>query len=465
MLKTASPASMALVHSNGNYKVPPHIVLLNSKLLDVYAGRIKRLIISLPPQHGKSELVSKYFPVWYLGHRPNDQFVMATYSADYASEWGGKAKELFKDLAPSYFGLKPSKKGTDNKWGINNFTGGMRAVGARGMLTGKKANILLIDDPVKNDEEALSPTYRNKTWNWYIATAYPRLAPGGAVIIVMTRWHDDDLVGRILDSKTGKNFEVVNIPAIAEENDILGRLPGEALWSSQYSIEELRDKRDTLGEYWFSAEYQQKPIAGEYTIFKEEYWQYYDERVVIPYEFKVQTWDTAYEEGDNNAFSVCATWGIRDKCAYLIDIYEKRITFPDLEKQVTIQYNIHKPNLILIEDAASGKSLIPTIQKFTHLPVRGVQPMNKVVRAHAVSPFIEQGKVLLPANAIWKHSFIKQHSEFPFGKFKDQVDTTTITLQFLFDVLNDVPANTQTRTSTGDRSERRERKTRTKFSH
>jgi predicted phage terminase large subunit-like protein len=438
MLKTASPASMAHVLTKGSYLTPKHVNRINAKLLDIFAGRINRLIITMPPRHGKSELVSKYFPVFWLGHRPDDWFVLTSYQADFAGEWGNKAKELFSIIGKDYFNkTTKTRSGSAYRWYVKNYSGGMKSTGVGGPLTGSGADLLLIDDPIKNDSEAMSLTYRNKIWDWFRATAYTRLSSKGAIVIMMTRWHHDDLVGRLLDSDEFGNWELLSLPAIAGENDPLGRMPGEALWPEKFDIDKLNDIKNVLGPFWFSALYQQEPIASEYQIFKTEWWQFYDEIDLSNFEFIVQTWDTAHKEKQTNDFSVCATWGIKNKSAYLINILNKRLSFPDLEKMAVTQYNIFKPRIILIEDASSGQDLIPTLKQYTRLPIKAVAPVNKIIRAHRVTPLIEKGKIYLPKFASWLPEFINQHSQFPNAKHDDIVDTTTMTLEFLTNFLID----------------------------
>lgn len=427
---------MAHVLTKGSYLTPKHVNRINAKLLDIFAGRINRLIITMPPRHGKSELVSKYFPVFWLGHRPDDWFVLTSYQADYAGEWGNKAKELYTEIGPDYFNQSVKKRsGSAYRWCINNHIGGMKSTGVGGPLTGSGADLLLIDDPVKNESEALSLTYRNKVWDWFRATAYTRLSPKGAVVIMMTRWHYDDLVGRVLNSDEFGDWHVLSLPAIAGENDPIGRLPGEALWPEKYDIDKLNDIKNVLGPFWFSSLYQQEPIASEYQIFKSEWWQFYEESDVSSFEFVIQTWDTAHKEKQTNDFSVCATWGVANKRAYLINIYQARLSFPDLEKMAVAQYNIYKPRIILIEDASSGQDLIPTLRKFTRLPIKEIKPVNKTIRAHAVTSLLESGKVFIPKYASWLPEFINQHSQFPNAKHDDIVDTTTISLEFLTNLL------------------------------
>ena len=277
ILKTASPATMAMHITKGRYQIAPHINILNKKLLDVAGGRIKRLIVNMPPRHGKSELISRYFPAWYLGTYPDRRIILVSYEAGFAASWGRKTKELLEEHGEDLFGIKLNRlSNSAYRWDVLGQEGGLNATGVGGAITGKGANVLIIDDPVKNDEQANSKTYRDKTYDWFRATAYTRLEPDGAIIVIMTRWHFDDLAGRLInDPDSDDKWEVLSFPAIAKENDSLGRDEGVPLWEYRYPVDKLNKIKSQIGSYWFSALYQQQPIATEYQIFKTEWWKEY----------------------------------------------------------------------------------------------------------------------------------------------------------------------------------------------
>lgn len=192
------PAGFAVYVSNGVWQLQPHLHHLNLKLLDVAKGRCPRLIINMPPRHGKSELVSKHFPAWYLGTYPRKKIILASYEATFAQTWGRAARDLLDEYGQEIFGVGVNQNTRAAGYWMTTEGGHMWSVGVGGAVTGKGTDLLIIDDPVKNDQEANSPTYREKTWNWYRATARTRLQPGGAIIIIQTRWHCDDLTGRLL---------------------------------------------------------------------------------------------------------------------------------------------------------------------------------------------------------------------------------------------------------------------------
>ncbi len=428
-LARINPALCAHIVSNKSFLIPQHIRLLSEKLVDVANGKIKRLMINMPPRHGKSELISKYFPFWYLGLNPKNHIMLSSYETEFAASWGKKAKDLMTVYGESLFDVK-IEKGSNSKykWLIKDFQGGLEAVGVGAGLTGKGADILIIDDPVKNNEQAMSVTYRNKAWDWYVSSALTRLEPNGAIIFVMTRWHYDDLAGRILENDN-ENWTVVDLPAIADENDVLGRSKGDALWNRRFDIDKLLKLKKNLGSYWFSCLYQQKPIASEYQIFKPSWWQFYKERPSCS--IIIQTWDTAFKQGQENDFTVCATWGLSGNNFYLIDILRGKYLFPELKKIVVSQATMHNPKLILIEDAASGQSLIQELRKSTSLPISPVKTSSKEIRAHIISPLLEASQVFVPEGKIWLADFINEHSNFPNDKHDDIVDTTTMSLGYL----------------------------------
>jgi hypothetical protein len=245
-------------------------------------------MVFMPPRHGKSELVSRWFPAWLMLNFPDWRVMLASYEASFASSWGKKARDIFEFWA-SYIGLRvdPSK-GASEWWEVQrrianqqwrNTGGAMYSVGVGGGLTGKGGNVVIIDDPIKNAEESMSMTMRQKSFDWYLSTLSTRAEPDGATIIVQTRWHDDDLSGRILKeaSQIGEDWKVISLPALAGENDPLNRNVGEALWPERYDEPTLRKTEEKIGPYWFSALYQQSPIPEGKSIFQPQWlgrWTY-----------------------------------------------------------------------------------------------------------------------------------------------------------------------------------------------
>ncbi len=222
-----NPAEFAHRASGGRWICAPHLELLNRSLMDVASGVIKRLMICMPPRHGKSEFTSKYFPAWYLGTFPDRRIILTSYEAEFAKEWGRKVRDILQEHGQSYFGVsvRPDTSAA-NRWNLTGRAGGMVTSGVGGPITGKGADLLIIDDPVKNAEEADSETYRNRAWEWYTSTAYTRLEPGGALILIQTRWHEDDLAGRILEAMEGggEQWHVLSLPALSETGEVFAEM-------------------------------------------------------------------------------------------------------------------------------------------------------------------------------------------------------------------------------------------------
>jgi predicted phage terminase large subunit-like protein len=302
--------------------------------------------------------------------------------------------------------------------------GGMATAGMGGPLTGKGFKVGIIDDPLKNNEEAMSAVIRQKHKDWYLSTFLTRAEPDAAIVIIMTRWHDDDLAGWLLKEQPGQ-WEVINFPAIAEGEDILGRKEGEALWPERYPLPVLQGLKANLGSYWWSAMYQQRPEPEGGGIIKRAWWQYY--KVAPPKIFQFfWSWDTASKTGEENDWSVGQLWGIKDNAYYLLKQVRARLEYPDLKRTIIQQFNAHPANGILIEDKSSGQSVIQDLRRDTRLPIIAVEPIkDKVTRAHIASPTIEAGKCFLPEDAPWIADFIDEVAHFPKAAHDDQVDCTT----------------------------------------
>ena len=264
-----------------DYDVSGHHQLIADKLEAVERGDITRLMLFLPPRHGKSELGSIQFPAWYLGKNPRKEIICCSYTSDLAVDFGRKVRNLVDSTEyNNIFGVKLRQDSkAANKWNTTQ-NGSYVAVGVGGPITGRGADVMIIDDPLKNRKEADSPLVREQIWKWYISTAYTRLSPTGAVILIMTRWHDADLAGRLVDEakKGGDKWHIVSFPAIALKDEKLGnkfvRKMGDALWQSRFSIEKLNQTRDVLGTYEWASLYQQSPITDESIEFKQEWFKY-----------------------------------------------------------------------------------------------------------------------------------------------------------------------------------------------
>lgn len=410
-------------------------------LESVVQGTTKRLIISVPPRHGKSLLSSILFPAWALGRSPDTRIIACSYSADLSYTFSRQARNLL--ASPEYRGIFPDVQVAQDARAVGQWElaaphrGGYVSAGVGGSITGKGAHILLIDDPVKDRDEANSASILDRKWDWYTSTAYTRLEGQGAVILIMTRWSDDDLAGRLLkamqDNGDADQWETVHLPALAESDDILGREIDEALWPEKYSTAELRRIAVNVGSRDFAALYQQRPSPAGGSIFQREWWKRYATFDRSQASQVIQVWDTAFKATQTADYSVCTTWALTPAGAYVLDMFRARVEFPELKRTAVDLHARWQPVAVLIEDKASGQSLIQELNRDTPIPVIPVPVgTDKVTNAHAVTPYIEAGRVFVPESAPWVGDFLEEHASFPNGKHDDIVDCTSMALKRLF---------------------------------
>ena len=324
-----------------SYVIGKHHALIASYLEAVEDGRINRLMICMPPRNGKTLLTSEFFSAWYMGRNPSDQIIFCTYSQERATDVGKKVRNqlidplfnrIFPDCSISQDSKSVSKVGT-------NAGGSFFAVGIGGALTGRGANLMILDDVIKGPEEADSEIFRAKMKDWYESIIYTRLMPKSAIIIINTRWHLDDLSGWQLREHADEGWVVLSLPAIAiNDEDILGRKAGDPLWPEAFSLERLLKIKKAIGTRAWNCLYQQNPIGKEGSIVKYEWLRYYDK---LPKKFKriVQSWDTAFKPQQINDPSVCITFGETKTDYYVLDVFSKRMKYPDLKRAVIRQYN------------------------------------------------------------------------------------------------------------------------------
>jgi predicted phage terminase large subunit-like protein len=414
------------------YELVQHLNLITDHLEAVEQGEISRLLITTPPRHGKTMLTSEFFPAWYLGRNPEKFIIFITYSQERANDVGRKVRNQLTD--PLHQSIFPNCKISEDSAASNKFNtnqnGAYYAVGVGGPITGRGAHLLIIDDPIKGREDADSPTQRRKLIEWFQSVAYTRLMPGGAIILIQTRWHEEDLAGWLL--KGHEKWVTLNLPALAEENDPLNRETGAPLWPKFYPKERLLEIKRTIGDREFNALYQQRPTSIEGNLFKRGWWQYYETQPLIM-DGILQSWDCAYEQGEDSSFSVCQTWAAKDGHFYLLNQLRKRLAYPDLVRAVKEMARLFSPEKILIEKAASGRSLVQDLWALTRLPIKAIPTTNKSKeeRAFLITDFIEAGRVWLPKNAKWLNEFVDELAHFPNGKFTDQTDALTMALQFM----------------------------------
>jgi predicted phage terminase large subunit-like protein len=413
-----------------------HIEIIAAKLAALRGGKIRRLVINLPPRHLKSLLASVAFPAWCLGHDPSTQILCVSYAQDLADKLSRDCRHIV--ASDWYRGVFPTRL-SPQRAAMPEFDttaqGCRLATSVGGVLTGRGADLIIIDDPLK-PEEALSQAQRQTANEWYDHTLYSRLNDklAGAIVLIMHRLHEDDLTGHVLAQEA---WDVVRFPAIAEDDEaqlvdtVLGpqhfaRRRGEALHPQREPCAVLEHIRRTIGEYNFAGQYQQAPAPLGGGLVKPAWFgRYLPEELPAAFERVVQSWDTANKATELSDFSVCTSWGVLGKNLYLIDVLRRRMEYPELKRAVREQYERFNPAVVLIEDKASGTQLIQElIAEGLHTVTRYRPQSDKIMRMHAQTAMIENGFVHVPERAPWLAQYLHELTAFPNGKHDDQVDST-----------------------------------------
>ena len=421
---------------HGAWKAGRHHQLICDALDKVTRGEITRLMIWMPPQHGKSMCVTETFPSYFLGKNPDKRVIEASYNDTFANKFGRKNREKIEEFGSRIWGitLSEDKKAAAN-WDLSGHRGGMLSVGIGGAATGEGADLLIIDDPVKNREEADSQTYRDRLWDEYTSTFKTRVHPKGTIIIIMTRWHEDDLCGRLLNPEhcTPESWHILKLPAEAEEDDPIGRKPGDPLWPEHgYNAEWLKTQKLAVGSYAFAGLYQQRPSPAEGGILKRSWFQFYD---VLPENgTQVQSWDCTFKDGDMHDYVAGHVWQRTGANYYLVDRVHDHMGISDTMRSIrTLSAKRPRARAKLVEDKANGTAVIELLKK----EISGLIPINpqggKVVRAQAIAPYAEAGNIFLPnpARAPWIHDFLEECAAFPNGAHDDDVDAMTQAINYM----------------------------------
>lgn len=420
-----------------------HNELIASKLEACRRGEITRLIINVPPRSLKSHAAAVAFPAFVLGHNPSAQIICASYGQDLANKHSLDCRTVM--TSRWYRGLFPTRL-APHKQSLQEFLttqNGFRfATSVGGVLTGRGADFIIIDDPLKPDE-AFSETQRKAVNEWYDHTLYSRLNDKrkGVIIIIMQRLHEDDLVGHILEQE---GWDLVRLPAIAEEDEthvirtpyrtcVARRKAGEALHPEREPLPVLEHLKQTLGEYNFAGQYQQSPAPQGGGMVKWEWFKGYEPgEQPAKFDMVFQSWDTANKSTELSDFSVCTTWGRKNKRLYLLNVFRKRLDYPDLKRAVWEQSARFLPRNILIEDKASGTQLIQElIREGVHGVTRYEPTMDKIMRMRSVTNTIENGFVYLPTEADWLWDYYRELVAFPACKHDDQADSTSQALDWV----------------------------------
>jgi predicted phage terminase large subunit-like protein len=410
-----------------------HHALMAKKFEEIASGKTKRLIINMPPRHTKSEFASFLLPAWFLGKFPNKKIIQCSNTAELAVGFGRKVRNLvdgetYAKVFPNV-ALRHDSKAA-GRWSTNA-NGEYFAIGVGGTVTGKGADLLIIDDPHSEQEAALAasdPTVYDKVHEWFTSGPRQRLQPGGSIVIVMTRWGKRDLTGRVLQSmveRDGDEWEVIELPAI---------MPNETpLWPEFWSLDELLKLRNELPSSKWSAQYQQNPTSEEGAIVKREWWKLWAEDRPPPCEFIIQSWDTAFTKNERSDYSACTTWGVfyinedpNNANIILLDALKERLEFPELKRRAMDMYTEWEPDACVVEAKASGAPLVFELRRMG-IPVQEYTPTrgnDKISRVNSVADMFASGKVWAPRKR-WAEEVIEELAAFPNSDHDDLVDSTT----------------------------------------
>jgi predicted phage terminase large subunit-like protein len=401
----------------------------------VARGEVKRLIINMPPRHTKSEFASYLLPSWFLGLFPGKKIIQTSHTAELAVGFGRKVRNLvdsdaYKDIFPE-LALQADSKAA-GRWNTSK-GGDYFAIGVGGAVTGKGADLLIIDDPHSEQEAALSetnPEIYDKTYEWYTSGPRQRLQPGGAIVVVMTRWSKKDLTGQVLKAaaqRSGEEWEVIDFPAILPS--------GKPLWPEFWSLRELEALKTELPNGKWMAQYMQQPTSDVSAIVKREWWKIWDHDQPPSCEFVIQSWDTAFLKTERADYSACTTWGVfyQDDDTgtsraniILLNAFKKRMEFPELKQRAFQEYKEWEVDSLIVEAKAAGSPLIFELRAMG-IPVQEFTPSkgnDKIARLNAVADMFASGHVWVP-NTHWAEELVEEVASFPSGEHDDLVDSMT----------------------------------------
>lgn len=423
-------------HVYPGFKVGPHHKKLAKIFTDVIEGRKKRVIINIAPRMGKSEFSSYLFPAYFLGKFPEKKIIMGTHTASLSEDFGRRIRNLidseeYRELFPQTLVADDQKAA--GKWSTS--AGGQYyAAGVGGALAGRGADLFVIDDPhSEQDVKANSRLAFDTAWSWFQTGPLQRLMPGGAIIVIMTRWSLLDLTGRLIDYQTrnpdADQWEIVELPAILNqdtENE-------KSLWPEQWPLDQLKAKKANIDPRFWNAQYMQQPTAEAAAIISRKDWRIWEGDEPPHCEYVIQSWDTAFETKNNSDYSACTTWGIwyneeegNSPQLILLDAFKDRMAFPELKAVALKHYKEWNPDAFIVEKKAAGAPLIQELRN-TGIPVQEFSPSrgnDKMVRLNAVSDLFKSGKVWAP-DTRWAREVVEEMAAFPVGEHDDFVDTTT----------------------------------------
>jgi predicted phage terminase large subunit-like protein len=424
-------------HVYEGFIVGRHHKIIAEKLELIAQGKLKRLIVNMPPRHSKSEMASYLMPSWFLGRNPKLKIIQATMNTELAVRFGRKVRDLIAD--PMYTEVFPEtdlKQDSQAAGRWETSAGGEYfAAGVGAAMTGRGADLLIIDDP-HSEQDALSSTAYDNTYEWYTSGPRQRLQPGGTIIIVQTRWSKKDLTGRLLQAQAkdsmADQWEIIEFPAILPSDKIL--------WPEFWNKDELLKVKASLSPMKWNAQWQQNPTSDETAMIKREWWIPWEEKEVPKLDYIIQSYDTAYSKKETSDYSAITTWGVFEPRAngvqhlIMLDAKKGRWNFPEL-KEIAIEENEYwEPDMMLIEAKASGQPLADEL-RLQNLPVLTFSPgrrkagnLDKTTRMHIVSPIFESGKVWYPSGEKFAEDVIEEVASFPNGDHDDYCDSMTMAI-------------------------------------
>lgn len=411
-----------------------HHKIMANAFQRVADGELKRLIINMPPRHTKSEFASFLLPSWFLGKYPEKKIIQTAHTAELSVGFGRKVRNLvdsgdFKNIFPSV-ALRSDSKAA-GRWSTNQ-GGEYFAIGVGGAVTGKGADLLIIDDPHSEQEgQSADPSVFDRVYEWYTSGPRQRLQPGGAIIVVMTRWHKRDLTGQIIKSSVQRSgtdeWELIEFPAIMPS--------GKSLWPEFWPLDELESLRNELPAPKWNAQYQQNPTSEEGALVKREWWKEWEQDTPPPCEFVIQSWDTAFLKTQRSDYSACTTWGVfyipdddgvTQANIILLDALKERLEFPELKRKAQEYYDYWEPDACIVEAKAAGTPLIFELRAMG-IPVAEYTPSrgnDKIARVNAVADLFASGNVWRP-NTRFAEEVVEEFAAFPAGEHDDLVDSST----------------------------------------
>lgn len=438
----ASPGATAarLSSAGERWTMAPHLRLISDEVTRACVRGGGRLVVAAPPRHGKTELLSHWLPVWYLALYPSRRVILASYADELATRNARLVRNTLLRNSQDPNALMGTALSDDSRAADRWHTregGGLLAAGVGGGITGWGAHLLVVDDPFRGAEDAASEAYRERAWRWWQQDARTRLEPGGTVVVVATRWHEDDLTGRLLSEQKrgGERWTEITLRALAEGDDPLGRKPGEPLWPARFPLQALDSIRSGVGSYAWNALYQQRPTPAEGALVKREWWRWYD---AVPADLDqiVQSWDLTFGASATSDYVAGHVWGRKGTSYYMLDRIHDRLDAPGQLRAIrALSERWPQATAKLVEQAANAQAVVALLQHevpgLVLVPARGSKETRVAWAANASAPLIEAGNVYLPREAPWARDVVEEFAAFPAGAHDDDVDAATQAITYL----------------------------------